>query len=131
MSHDETFTKGVECREAGNAAFKKGDYQGALSNYYHALLHLRTIGGLHPNDDLKKRSNEQLVMIYNNMAAVLAKQEKWKRVLDSATKARELDNENTKSKFRQGQAYARMGNTDQAKALLDELLKQNPTGMRG
>ena len=40
----------------------------ALSQYYHALLHLRTVGGLQPENNLKERSNEQLVKVYNNMA---------------------------------------------------------------
>ncbi|KAI9482567.1 hypothetical protein BDB00DRAFT_857456 [Zychaea mexicana] len=90
------FKKGVEYRETGNEAFKKGDYPAALSDYYHALLHLRTVGGLQPANDLKERPNEQLVKIYNNQCAVLAKQEKWPRVLDTATKAREIDAENFK-----------------------------------
>ncbi|KAI9494741.1 hypothetical protein BDB00DRAFT_816878 [Zychaea mexicana] len=126
MNSEETFKKGVEYREAGNEAFKKGDYPAALSNYYHALLHLRTVGGLQPANDLKERSNEQLVKIYNNQCAVLAKQEKWPRVLDTATKAREIDAENLKSKFRQGQAYARMGDVDKAKEVLNEVLQKDP-----
>ncbi|KAI9251520.1 hypothetical protein BDA99DRAFT_203838 [Phascolomyces articulosus] len=126
MDPEAAYKKGVECREAGNEAFKKGDYPAALSNYYHALLHLRTVGGHHPPNDLKERSNDQLVRIYNNMAAVLAKQEKWNRVLDNATKAREIDENNLKSKFRQGQAHGRMGNVDKAKELLNEVLAKDP-----
>ncbi|KAG2228320.1 hypothetical protein INT45_011112 [Circinella minor] len=128
MNPEETFAKGVECREAGNEAFKKNNYQEALSQYYHALLHLRTVGGLQPENNLKERSNEQLVKIYNNMAAVLAKQEKWSRVLDNATKAREIDDSNLKSKFRQGQAHGRLGNMEKAKELLTEILKKDPKG---
>ncbi|KAI9484371.1 hypothetical protein BDB00DRAFT_856199 [Zychaea mexicana] len=90
MNPEETFKK------RRNEAFKKGDYPAALSDYYHALLHLRTVGGLQPANDLKERPNEQLVKIYNNQCAVLAKQEKWPRVLDTAIQAREIDAENFK-----------------------------------
>lgn len=64
---------------------------------------------MHPEGDLKQRSESQQVMIYNNMAgngcktrsgfkadcmflkAALAKQEKWDRALDSAKKVKEGD----------------------------------------
>ncbi|KAL1931315.1 hypothetical protein VTP01DRAFT_10452 [Rhizomucor pusillus] len=126
MTPEETFQKGVEFREQGNAAFKSGDLKAALSSYYSALLHLRSVGGMHPEGDLKQRSESQQVMIYNNMAAALAKQEKWDRALDSAKKASALDPENLKSKFRMGQAYVRLGDFEKAKPLLDQVLARNP-----
>lgn len=43
----------------------------ALSNYYSALLHLRSVGGMQPEGDLKQRSESQQVMIYNNMAGTV------------------------------------------------------------
>lgn len=67
-------------------------------------------------------------MIYNNMSAVFAKQDRWDRVLFYATKANELDPTNTKSKFRMGQAHLRTENIEIAKSLLEEVLKQNPGG---
>lgn len=100
----------------------------ALTNYYNALLHLKAVGGQASKDQYKKASDEQLVMIYNNMSAVFAKQDKWDRVLTYAKKANELDPENTKSKFRMGQAYLQLENVDQAKTLLEEVLALNPDG---
>lgn len=67
-------------------------------------------------------------MIYNNMSAVFAKQDRWDRVLFYATKANELDPTNTKSKFRMGQAHLRTENIEIAKSLLEEVLEQNPGG---
>ncbi|CDS05548.1 hypothetical protein LRAMOSA08076 [Lichtheimia ramosa] len=124
---DETFKKGVEYRLAGNEAFKKADFPEALKNYHHALLHLRTLGGTNPPAELKNKTNEELVKIYNNMAAVLAKQDKWERVLKNAIEANKIDESNIKAKFRMGQAYGRLGNTDKAIELLNEVKQKNPT----
>ncbi|CDH61534.1 predicted protein [Lichtheimia corymbifera JMRC:FSU:9682] len=124
---DETFKKGVDYRLAGNEAFKKADYPEALKNYHHALLHLRTLGGTNPPAELKKKTDEELVKIYNNMTAVLAKQDKWERVLKNATEANKIDETNIKAKFRMGQAYGRLGNTDKAIELLTEVKQKNPT----
>ncbi|KAI8047577.1 uncharacterized protein B0P05DRAFT_582302 [Gilbertella persicaria] len=60
------------------------------------------------------------------MSAVFSKQNRWERVLFYAKKAHELDTTNTKSKFRMGQAYLRLENIEQAKTLLEDVLKQNP-----
>lgn len=40
----------------------------ALTHYYHALLHLRSIGGHQPEQQIKEESDKQLVMVYNNIA---------------------------------------------------------------
>ncbi|KAF7727142.1 Tetratricopeptide repeat protein 9A [Apophysomyces ossiformis] len=126
MTHQETFDKGVQLRLAGNEAFKTGDYKEALTKYYHAILHLRTVGGNQHKDEFKDDANKQLLMIYNNMATVLSKQNKWERVLDYSKKARELDENNVKAKFRMGQAYLRLGAIDKAKPLLQSVLDNDP-----
>ncbi|KAL0138925.1 hypothetical protein V8B55DRAFT_1448966 [Mucor lusitanicus] len=122
----ENFDKGVQLRLEGNEAFKKQDLKQALTHYYNALLHLKAVGGQKEESKFKQQSSEQLVMIYNNMSAVFAKQDRWDRVLFYATKANELDPTNTKSKFRMGQAHLRTENIEIAKSLLEEVLKQNP-----
>lgn len=122
----ENFDKGVQLRLEGNEAFKKQDLKQALTQYYNALLHLKAVGGQKEEAKYKEKSSEQLVMIYNNMSAVFAKQDRWDRVLFYATKANELDPTNTKSKFRMGQAHLRTENVEIAKSLLEEVLKQNP-----
>ncbi|KAI9486545.1 MAG: hypothetical protein EXX96DRAFT_534793 [Benjaminiella poitrasii] len=125
-SPEENFEKGVELRLEGNEAFKKQDFKQALTLYYNALLHLKAVGGQKQENEFKPKSNEQLVMIYNNMTAVFAKQERWDRVLFYAKKANEIDPKNTKSKFRMGQAHLRMENIELARSLLEEVLEQNP-----
>ncbi|CAO0802796.1 unnamed protein product [Mucor circinelloides] len=124
----ENFDKGVQLRLEGNEAFKKQDLKQALTQYYNALLHLKAVGGQKEESKFKEKSSEQLVMIYNNMSAVFAKQDRWDRVLFYATKANELDPTNTKSKFRMGQAHLRTENIEIAKSLLEEVLEQNPGG---
>ncbi|KAI8393369.1 uncharacterized protein BYT42DRAFT_550790 [Radiomyces spectabilis] len=126
MNHQETFDKGVEYRLQGNEAFKKGEYQQALRSYYHAILHLRTVGGNEKKDEFKEASEKQLVTIYNNMSAVYSKQDKWDRVLEYSQKAHSLDSSNIKTKFRLAQAYLRRGDVDRAKPLLESCLENNP-----
>lgn len=99
-----------------------------MANYYNSLLYLKAVGGQKEKDKYKQRSEEQLVMIYNNMTAVFAKQERWERVLFYAKKAAELDPENTKTQFRMGQAQLRLENIEEAKSLLEKVLSKNPGG---
>lgn len=40
----------------------------------------------------------------------------------------EMDPENMKAKFRQGQAHARLGNVDEARELLNVVAARNPDG---
>ncbi|KAI9313850.1 hypothetical protein BX666DRAFT_551470 [Dichotomocladium elegans] len=126
MSTAEKLAKGIEFREKGNDAFRNGDLNGALSNYYHAVLHLRSLGVSRVGETLNSQISKQLVMVYNNMAAVHARKEKWQRVLETATDAHKLDSTNSKAKFRMGQAYIHLGNIDQASKYLNEALQENP-----
>ncbi|KAI8891070.1 TPR-like protein [Backusella circina FSU 941] len=126
MTPAETFEKGVEYRLAGNASFKEQNWKSALTNYYSAILHLKTVGGQQEKEEYKKKSEEQLVLIYNNMCAVFSKQDKWDRVLSYAKKAEELDPDNIKAKFRLGQAYSRAGDLENAKSYLTQVQEKNP-----
>ncbi|ORX43866.1 TPR-like protein [Hesseltinella vesiculosa] len=122
----EKYDKGIELRLAGNESYKAGDYKQALTNYYHAVLHLRTVGGQNQKDEFSDLSNKQLLMIYNNMAAVHVKQENWKRAKDCARDALKLDGSNLKAKFRLAQGYLRTNDLSEAKTLLDEVLAADP-----
>jgi FimV-like protein len=62
------------------------------------------------------------------MCAVFSKQTRWDRVLFYAKKAHELDENNTKAKFRMGQAYLQLDDIEKAKELLEEVQATNPDG---
>ncbi|CAO3632665.1 unnamed protein product [Cunninghamella echinulata] len=125
-SPEENFEKGVALRYEGNEFFKKGEYKEALTKYYHAILYLKTVGGQKNKEEYDKRSNEQLVFIYNNMCAVHMKQCNWDRVIQYSKKVLELDKENTKAKFRMAQAYLGKKDLDNAEPLLKEVSKRDP-----
>ncbi|KAI8096940.1 uncharacterized protein BX664DRAFT_325231 [Halteromyces radiatus] len=126
MTPQETFDKGVSLRLEGNELFKKAEYKEALTKYYHAILHLRTVGGQKNKAEFEANSNEQLVMIYNNMAAVNIKQNNWIRAMENSKKALELDGKNVKAKFRLAQAYMQQNDIDKAEPLLAQVLAVNP-----
>ncbi|GAA6006606.1 hypothetical protein JCM10207_004991 [Rhodosporidiobolus poonsookiae] len=63
---------------------------------------------------------------YLNQAAILIKQEKWKRALDCAESAKKIDEKNPKALFREAQARIGLGELNAGKRLLEELQKTNP-----
>ncbi|KAI8343140.1 hypothetical protein BC941DRAFT_447965 [Chlamydoabsidia padenii] len=126
MTPQETFNKGLALKLEGNEEFKKGNYKESLAKYYSAILHLKTVGGNKHKAQFDKRSNEQLALIYNNMAAVNLKQENWVRAKENAQKSLELDSTNMKAKFRLAQANMRQNYLDEAEPLLKEVLAANP-----
>ncbi|SAL96400.1 hypothetical protein [Absidia glauca] len=128
MTPQETFDKGMVFKAEGNEAFKNQNYKEALGKYYNAILHLKTVGGNKNKEQFDAKSNEQLALIYNNMAAVSIKQENWPRATENCKKSLELNSNNMKAKFRLAQSYIRQKDLDKAEPLLTEVLKANPDG---
>ncbi|ORZ21548.1 hypothetical protein BCR42DRAFT_407790 [Absidia repens] len=126
MTPDETFAKGLDLKAEGNEHFKKGEYKEALTKYYHAILHLRTVGGNKQKEKFDAESNKQLALIFNNMAAVNIKQKNWKRAMENAKKSLELSPDSIKAKFRLAQSYLHQNELDKAEPLLNEVLASNP-----
>ncbi|CEP13642.1 hypothetical protein [Parasitella parasitica] len=101
----DNFDKGVQLRLEGNEAFKKQEFKQALTHYYNALLHLKAVGGQKEEAKFKQQSTEQLIMIYNNMSNVFAKQERWdhdlvKKELAKIAEADKLMDQKEKSIYR-------------------------------
>ncbi|KAI8068336.1 hypothetical protein BC940DRAFT_333086 [Gongronella butleri] len=123
---EEKFEKGVALRVAGNESYIKGDYKQAMSQYYHALLYLRNVGGQEEKEKYDPLSSEQMIKIYNNMSAVHIKNENWKRAEECANEVLKRDKDNAKATFRLAQAYMRQGAIDKAKPLLDKASAADP-----
>ncbi|CEM12627.1 unnamed protein product [Vitrella brassicaformis CCMP3155] len=127
-------------KKEGNELFGSGNYKEALKKYHHVFLYVNGFDGkkkyghmLSPEllQDNKLSGPEiteseidvvkQLkVLTYQNMAACHFKLENYRRCIDCATSAIELDDTSVKAHFRRAQAYIEQGRLDQA---MDDLHK--------
>ncbi|XP_078286146.1 protein unc-45 homolog A-like [Rhinoraja longicauda] len=87
-------------REDGNAHFKAGDYEGALSCYTQAIV-------LSPE-------LTELTVLRRNRAACYLKLEQYSKAEADASKVIEADGKDVKALFRRSQALQELGRLDQA-----------------
>ena len=95
-------TDGAQLKDAGNAAFKVGNWEEALSCYTKAL-------------DLNIEDAEKAAVL-KNRAAVHLKQEQWKLAEKDCTAALELAPQDPKALYRRCQAYEALQKPDLAYA---------------
>ncbi|WFD34093.1 hypothetical protein MCUN1_000925 [Malassezia cuniculi] len=116
---------GTEFKDKGNAAFVKGDYTGALREYYHAVLYLsgldrqavEGLGGAQPAEK-NHEADKQLGLVRSNMAACYLQQGRYDRAVDAAEKALKIDESNQKAIFRKAQALRLRGDLHAAQDFL-------------
>ncbi|KAK9456509.1 hypothetical protein V1511DRAFT_486330 [Dipodascopsis uninucleata] len=89
----------IQYKNAGNAEFKKKDYEKAIELYTQAIF-------CHPD-----------AVFYSNRAACYSAQEKWEKVIEDVTAALELEPEYLKALSRRGNAYEKL--KDYPNAVLD------------
>ncbi|GAA5969169.1 hypothetical protein JCM11641_007497 [Rhodosporidiobolus odoratus] len=146
---EEHIDKALQLRLEGNEKFKSGDLAGAMMAYHSVLLSLRglesAISTLYPTAPVSVTSEEEehkklegepltkaeqvkqaILFTYINQAAILLKQEKWKRAFDCCQQAKKIDEKNTKANFREAQARIGMGEVNAGRKILEELQKTNP-----
>ncbi|KAK9331097.1 hypothetical protein V1520DRAFT_338742 [Lipomyces starkeyi] len=80
----------IQYKNAGNAEFKKKNYEKAIELYTNAI-------SLSPD-----------AVFYSNRAACYSAQEKWEKVVEDATAALELEPEYLKALSRRGNAYEKL-----------------------
>jgi len=123
------YDQGLALKDAGNAAFKEGDFKAALKNYSRIFMHI----GMNPcmnmsqmmqpqqqqsknpnlpkasaKDPLQQKTDELRLTAFNNMAAVYAKLNKWDDCKDKCTRVLKHDESNTKALFRRGMAHRKL-----------------------
>lgn len=134
-------TTGRSKKDAGDAAFKRGDVKGALRSYHEAVMYLSGVDRNAKNifdtgapaalsDESKGEGKTEVDLIlekvYANMSACHIKQEKWKRALETADKALAKNPKNSKALFRKGKALGEMGLFVKAETALMEVKKISP-----
>ncbi|XP_072290917.1 protein unc-45 homolog A [Eucyclogobius newberryi] len=98
MNEEEKDPTGL--KEKGNAHFKSGNVDAALSCYTKAL---------------KLSKNEaDCAVLYRNRCACYLKQEEYSKAEADASKALDTDPSDVKARFRRAQAYQKLGRLDQA-----------------
>ncbi|KAK3828339.1 MAG: hypothetical protein J3Q66DRAFT_322439 [Benniella sp.] len=123
-------------KDLGNEAFKEGKLVDALRLYHVAVLGLAGLDNqmaglpmmsqMHPQEGAatetqKNEINEQLSVIYANMAACHLKKKTFERAIDVCNKALKYNAKNTKATFRRGQAKLALGDLTGAETDFESL----------
>lgn len=126
MLADEKIAYAENKRLEGNEFFKANRLNMAKKRYDVAIDYINS-----DYDFTKAEDKEQVKKIkaacYTNLAQVLSKEEKWKQVIEKATKALELEHNNIKALFRRGQAYYKVSDFDAAHADVKKALELDPS----
>ena len=129
------YDEALKLKNAGNEAFKAGDYKNALKNYSRIFIHIgmnphmdmsAMLGGgksppqqqqaKKPVDPQTARVNELRLTAFNNMAMVYLKQKKWQQAREKCDKVIEKDAKNKKALFRRGIALRHLNSFELARA---------------
>ncbi|KAF9363888.1 hypothetical protein BGX34_003082 [Mortierella sp. NVP85] len=123
-------------KDKGNDKFKEGELVDALRLYHVAVLGLTGLDNqmaglpmmsqMHPQEGAatetqKNEINEQLSVIYANMAACHLKKHTYQRAIDVCNKALKYNAKNTKATFRRGQAKLALGDLTGAETDFESL----------
>lgn len=72
------------------------------------------------SEEEKEQLNNISLPIFNNMSAVYVKQKKHKKAIEYATKALNIDENNSKALFRRGKSYLAINETEKAERDLNQ-----------
>ena len=129
-------------KEEGNAAFKNGEYQKAMSAYHQIFMYVHGYSASSagpgaakmPGQTTTPVSHEQMATIkelklvhFNNLAMCHLKHgPNLQKAKMNCTKALDIDPKNVKALFRRGKCYAQLGEIDEAKEDFDRVLELQP-----
>jgi tetratricopeptide (TPR) repeat protein len=74
------------------------------------------------------QADDLVEKVYANMSACHIKRENWKRAQETAEKALAKNPKNYKAMFRRGKALGEQGYFERAEQILEELIKESPSG---
>ncbi|KAH0585216.1 hypothetical protein H2248_008465 [Termitomyces sp. 'cryptogamus'] len=132
-------------KETGDQAFKNGDVKAALLSYHEALMYLLGLDknalqsiGVGPSatpqkdkdgKEIKEKTevDDIIEKIYANMSACHMKNGNWQRVLDTAQKALDKNENNYKVQLRKAKALGEQGYIEKAVKILEDIKGKNPS----
>ena len=138
MSPAEHISKALELKEAGNQAFKQGEYKKAMAAYHEIFMYVHGFSegsspSPIPGQTTRPVTSEEMAQIrelklahHSNLAMCNMKLGNVQKAQMNCSKALALDPKNVKALFRRGKCYAQLNALDEAKADLDAVLSLEP-----
>jgi tetratricopeptide (TPR) repeat protein len=106
MSHTQRLAEAFRLREAGNAAFRGGDFVAAEAAYQTGSGLFTYMHAESPLDSTYATQNDEsinaAVPLYNNLALCLHRREAWRECADACTEALDLLPDDRKARVRRG-----------------------------
>jgi FK506-binding protein 4/5 len=121
---DERYREALKRKEEGNVFYSKNNFRCANKKYKKALKFLEYDSDF--KEDEKKKSQQQKLIIYNNLAASKLKCKKWQKVIEYTDEALKIDPHNVKALYRQGKAFAALGEWSRARNNFRNVLTMEP-----
>lgn len=112
-------------KKAGNEAFKAGNSEEAMRNWYAGIDVILSLG------DIPPEGWALICALRNNLAQLMLKQGKWNKVKELTDKIIERDPTNEKALYRRAQTYMATSIYDKAEKDLELLVKHYPENKEG
>lgn len=122
---DETLALAASMKENGNASFKAGLLDEALTQYEGAIDAIKGLPVVNQNENKSVKS--VLVALYGNVSMCRVKQEDWEGSIAAADEVILRDHENVKALYRRGLAKMKSNSLDAAKIDLSSAICIDPT----
>ena len=129
MNTPEKIEAAEKVKGAGNEAYKAGKLALASKKYDKALRYVEYDQSF--TDDEKVKSKALKLSLHLNSAAVALKQKEWRRAMQSAGKALDIEMANEKALYRRAQAAAEVEEYEEAKRDVKKLLEMDEKHREG
>jgi len=121
---DDVVVNAMERKDAGNAFFKENRTELAIKKYDRSLKYLEQSSKL--NDEEKGKLKETSATVHLNLSLCHYNLKNYKKSLEQANKALDINGHNTKALYRKGQALVGQGEWDLAKVDYEKALEIEP-----
>jgi Activator of Hsp90 ATPase, N-terminal/Tetratricopeptide repeat len=124
---DSLLLEASNLKEKGNNHVSKNELEDAVRCYRRGIQRLTKLKKLAPHHWQEEQVKSLAVTLYTNLSTVFCKQKLYRKGVDIASKAVELDPQHVKSRYRRGMAAKLCGDYDLAKADWKLALQIDPT----
>lgn len=114
--------EGERRRQQGNDAFRAGNLDVAERKYRRALEFVEIDSGLGDKDEEKAAASKARVAVWGNLSQVLLNKRQYKECVRYCDKVLDVEPQNTKALYRRAKANDALGEWDDAKRDVEQLL---------